>query len=906
MSRHIHLTGEPRADHMTNRCIELEEGLRTLRFSGWRDQVDLCIEYDGEHALSTHCDENGFEFDLVIQDKPASNQFHFRLSSKNLVFWKQYPLTKEEIAEGCHRPDNVVDSYAVYHSRRRNNRRCASGVQVNYQCGKFCHIYRPKAFDAAGRWTWCSLDIDGGLLTVTAPKQFMDDAAYPVRIDPVIGYDSAGGSYQTANRIKTYNNMADDFLYVMPSDGTLLAGYTYCALQDIDNGATNAKMCVWRRYGTTNLDRELSPRIAYSGSVSISSETPGWVSFGLTGTLSDGEQYGPGVTFNKYFSSEVDIYYDDPAPPTNRDGQLPGQSCTSGATTCIPDPLGVTGVAVHIWSIYAEYELPPSVTDMNPVTILVSPQTITETLGNGLSDAGNLFAPVNASVHLNTNYSMLYSGTHEPKYALDNDLNTYWRPSSTLNHSLYLKFDEAQLVDAFAFWIHNYNEGFGGDKKWQLAYSVDGFEYRTFGNKPFSESRNAGVPLVAFKFETPVTARYWILSLVSFGDPGENPEALPVGPIMEIGGVWLMRDYSLPYDNQYPESGRFEWGNDAAIARSGSGYQERRFRGHVKISDKEYVFVQQAHSDLLLNAFKASKGGLLPIAFKSDYDSIDWILCRFTSDHSLQETWSEVFQPKMEVREVGFKRIPYTTKTLPALSTTVGHWKFGESLADSSDNGHTLSVVDIPGGAVYDYGVCDHVKTCIVLEEDGLLEVAEIDADALDMGISNFSLELIFATAPVSETTYLLRKIGDNPSPTPSPAPSPSPVAAGYSVSLTTEGKIDVCLGDGLTEVQGSGYGVDLDDRSFHYLAVTVDRTLDLLKVYVDGVQVGSSLDISVITGSIRNNIEPFQLGGENLLSDPKCLIGLLDEVCVSKQLLTAALIASRHAGYAHDGSWRL
>jgi hypothetical protein len=556
-------------------------------------------------------------------------------------------------------------------------------------------------------------------------------------------------------------------------------------------------------------------------------------------------------------------------------------------------------------SLYITYA-DPLIVDMNPITILISPQTIIESRGYGLVDEGNLFAPVNASVRLNTNYSMLHSGTHEPKYALDNDLNTYWRPSSTLNHSLYLKFDDAQLVDAFAFWIHNYNDGFGGDKKWQLAYSTDGFEYLTFGNKPFTDSRNPGVPLVAFKFEMPVVAKYWILSLVGVGDPIEGPDDIPVGPVIEIGGVWFLRDYSLPYDNQYPEPVRFEWGNDIALARSGSGYQEQRFRGYVKTSDKEYVFVQQVHSDLLLNAFKASKGGLLPIAFKPDYDSVDWILCRFTSEHSLQETWSEVFQPKMEVREIGFKRIPYMTKTLPVLSTTAGHWKFGESLADSSANGQTLSIVDVPGGAVYDYGICDHNKTCIVLENEGLLQVAAVDADALDMGISNFALELIFATAPVSETTYLLRKIGDMPSPAPSPEPSPSPVSAGYSVSLTTEGKIDVCLGDGLTEVQGSGYAENLDDRSFHYLAVTVDRTLDLLKVYVDGVQVGSSLDISSITGNITNIVEPFQIGGENLLSDPKCLIGLLDEVCISKQLLSAASIASRHAGFSHDGSWRL
>lgn len=517
----------------------------------------------------------------------------------------------------------------------------------------------------------------------------------------------------------------------------------------------------------------------------------------------------------------------------------------------------------------------------------------------GWLDTGNLLACVDAPVRLNTDHTMYSETGHEPKYVLDNDPNTYWKPDSIVDRTIYFDLGSNVQVDAFAFWIHNHNAGLGATKAWELSYSTDDSSYTTFESKLFSDSRNAGVPLIAFKFENPVSARYWKLELIDFDDT-------PEGPVAEIGCVWFMRDYSLPYDNQYPEDIGLKWGNNSLVARSGSGYQSRAHTGHVRSMGKQYVFVQSADSELLRNAYKASYGNLLPIAFKPDYDSVDWLLCRFTSKHNLNETWSETYRPKMDVREVGFKRIVYMTHTLPTLSTTVGHWKFTSSLADSSNNDHTLAAVDIPGGAVYDYGICDHNKTCIVFDDDGLLNLDAVDAALLDMGTSDFSMELILATATVSETIYLLHKFGDSPSPPPSPEPSPSPLEAGYYIALTTAGKLNVCVGDGSNEVIGTDYGTDLDDGEFHYIAVTVDRTNDLLKVYVDGVHVGSNLDISAVTGDISNSIEPFQLGRENISAAAKQIIGVFDEVCVSKQLLILTLIQSRWAGYAHDGSWRL
>jgi len=137
-------------------------------------------------------DTGGFEIEVLLPTKPVSNVFERMLQTKARNFVYQPPLTAEEIAEGCVRPDNIVGSYAVYHSTRKNNR---AGSR-SYKQGKAFHIYRPKAIDNNGVEVWCDLSIDAqaGTMTVTVPQKFLDTAAYPVMVDPTIGYSGTPGS----------------------------------------------------------------------------------------------------------------------------------------------------------------------------------------------------------------------------------------------------------------------------------------------------------------------------------------------------------------------------------------------------------------------------------------------------------------------------------------------------------------------------------------------------------------------------------------------------------------------------------------------------------------------------------------------------------------------------------------
>lgn len=141
-------------------------------------------------------EDGGLEFEWVLPQKPASNVLRATIQTKGLNFYYQPALTQEEIDEGASRPDNVVGSYAVYHSTKGGMNR-ADGME--YKVGKAFHIYRPKVTDANGNEIWGELNIDekNGLLTVSIDQTWLDNAMYPVIVDPTFGYTSIGGTTES-------------------------------------------------------------------------------------------------------------------------------------------------------------------------------------------------------------------------------------------------------------------------------------------------------------------------------------------------------------------------------------------------------------------------------------------------------------------------------------------------------------------------------------------------------------------------------------------------------------------------------------------------------------------------------------------------------------------------------------
>ncbi len=151
----------------------------------------LIARFYEKHTKDIGAEDGGFEFEIELLSKPASNTINFTIEHKGLVFYPQAALTPAEVLEGVVRPDNIVGSYAVYHATKAHNTQ-----SKHYRSGKAFHIYRPWAEDATKKRVWCSLIIApaANLMAITIPQDFIDSATYPIIVDPTLGYTSWGAS----------------------------------------------------------------------------------------------------------------------------------------------------------------------------------------------------------------------------------------------------------------------------------------------------------------------------------------------------------------------------------------------------------------------------------------------------------------------------------------------------------------------------------------------------------------------------------------------------------------------------------------------------------------------------------------------------------------------------------------
>lgn len=205
----------------------------SITLQRWDDDVHLKVGYDMPILSTTVSDINftyvgtdqdvqynklepsaafpdgGYELNVVLKTPPLTNTLTYTLDTKGLDFFYQPPLDQEEQpskiyscnATDCfngngelitHRPENVVGSYAAYYAAVTQN--IENGKE--YRTGKAFHIYRPYAVDTKGTTVWADLliDITTNTFTIAIPQQFLDEAIYPVLVDPTFGYTSSGAS----------------------------------------------------------------------------------------------------------------------------------------------------------------------------------------------------------------------------------------------------------------------------------------------------------------------------------------------------------------------------------------------------------------------------------------------------------------------------------------------------------------------------------------------------------------------------------------------------------------------------------------------------------------------------------------------------------------------------------------
>jgi len=155
-------------------------------------------------------EQGGFDFEIILKKKPATNKIVIPIETKGLKFLYQ-PSMIEQIGWGniatatettgydengniisCI-PENVVGSYAIYHDTKSKHFWGNETDAEKYKTGKAFHIYRPKLIDSNGWEVWGELKIENGKLEVGIPIDFWNNSVYPISTGSTnFGYESIG------------------------------------------------------------------------------------------------------------------------------------------------------------------------------------------------------------------------------------------------------------------------------------------------------------------------------------------------------------------------------------------------------------------------------------------------------------------------------------------------------------------------------------------------------------------------------------------------------------------------------------------------------------------------------------------------------------------------------------------
>jgi hypothetical protein len=331
------------------------------------------VEQDAKEGVIK---DGKFELDAIIKTKPTTNVFTWNIETENLDFFYQPPLNQEDgpLARGpssggvtciptecrdkngvviMQRPENVVGSYAVYYKGGKSGDYSQMGGK-NYGTGKSFHIYRPLITDAAGKTTWGELSISNdksqisnqssndqmsndknfeignlkfGILSVKVPQDFLDNASYPITVDPTFGWGLFGGS---TGYVKDYI-IANGDTVSPANNGILVSISLYCSI----GTAGHVKMAI---YNNNDL-------VDYTDSVSVP-VSAGWATGNVTNSASVVPTTGYLLGFK--FDHTTTVYYDS--------GATNGYKFASNAfASGFPNPVTWSSGSALQHSIYATY-----------------------------------------------------------------------------------------------------------------------------------------------------------------------------------------------------------------------------------------------------------------------------------------------------------------------------------------------------------------------------------------------------------------------------------------------------------------------------------------------------------------------------------------------------------------------
>lgn len=300
----------------------------------WGDECEMKIMApQSKGKMKLYLLEGGnLEWEIVLASQPASNVFTYTIQTKGLKYYYQpMKLTQQEIDMDVVCPDSVKGSYAVYHATKKGNIKFGTDSIHEYRTGKAFHIYRPKAFDKTDT-VWCDLNISGDQLSITVPQSFLDEAVYPITIDPQFGITAIGSlglvlSGYVGTTITTMDAVSGQVLDSVVFYGQRVAApdrIVYGAMYEDDAGPGPGALGESEATGVTIGGSLAWHEIAMAGTYSLTSSATYWPAV-------MGENYR--IRYESQGSGEFKV------------------------ASSFPDPFGTSSSGAYEFSIYCVYSV---------------------------------------------------------------------------------------------------------------------------------------------------------------------------------------------------------------------------------------------------------------------------------------------------------------------------------------------------------------------------------------------------------------------------------------------------------------------------------------------------------------------------------------------------------------------
>lgn len=332
---------------LANDVIEYRKGQWKVRF------------YDKPDAS----DDGGYEFEIEIPKKPPTNSLTFSINTKTLNYFYQPALTQEEIDAGHNRPEKVVGSYAVYHTHKGG---INDVLGKEYKSGKAFHIYRPHCKDANGNETWADLNVneEDGTLTIIVDQSWLNNAVYPVIVDPTLGYSAMGASgeqitnrassqclrkgYSAINTTTTGSGKINNAYAGLALSGAGSETVSITVFVNTENKATDSHSQLWSK----DVDQ------------SLTSTTASWFTFAGSQEAITANNYVLNIVADYADTSSRDVYIQYDSSKSIAGAQYEeGFTGVGSYAASKEDPWTETdSAAAYLHSIYVDYTLDASQT----------------------------------------------------------------------------------------------------------------------------------------------------------------------------------------------------------------------------------------------------------------------------------------------------------------------------------------------------------------------------------------------------------------------------------------------------------------------------------------------------------------------------------------------------------------